>query len=493
MSKAKLRVTKPGLLCNLNFSLRRQTLAVTTNHQKEAKKMATEIEKLVLPDGKLETELTIRKEYGQNKYTQEIIDGNTPAAVVRVKSIADVQAVLRYANERRIAVTAFGAGTSIVNGSAGQNEGIVLDLSGLNEIIEINIPDQYAIVQAGVLNGVLDAQVRQQGYFFAPDPGSKPISSVGGNIATDAGGMSSLKYGTTKQSVIGLKVVLADGSLVEMGSRCFKDNVGYDLTDLFVGSEGTLGIIVEATVRILPLPFGTPTTGLATFASMKELSVAVEKISASGLAPSLMEALNSTSIEALDRLEQTDLGKGNAAALLIFQLDVTPQGAVEALKKILHENNALHVSVTTEKDYAQKIIKIRQDYYQAEAAYGRLIVEDVAVPLSKLPALAEFVDQLTFQTPVKAFLGGHAGDGNFHPNIAIPRELNAIPADVKAAIKKIFAYVQSIGGTISAEHGIGDLKDEWVLPQLGQQLVTLQKKVKHTFDPNNILNPGRKV
>ncbi|MFT8372967.1 MAG: FAD-linked oxidase C-terminal domain-containing protein, partial [Liquorilactobacillus satsumensis] len=154
---------------------------------------------------------------------------------------------------------------------------------------------------------------------------------------------------------------------------------------------------------------------------------------------------------------------------------------------------ALHVSVTTEKDYAQKIIKIRQDYYQAEAAYGRLIVEDVAVPLSKLPALAEFVDQLTFQTPVKAFLGGHAGDGNFHPNIAIPRELNVIPADVKAAIKKIFAYVQSIGGTISAEHGIGDLKDEWVLPQLGQQLVTLQKKVKHTFDPNNILNPGRKV
>ncbi|KRL05429.1 FAD-binding oxidoreductase [Liquorilactobacillus oeni] len=455
--------------------------------------MTIKIEKLTIPDGKIERELTVRKKYGQNRYTQEIITGNLPAAVVHAESIADVQATLRFANQHGAAVTAFGAGTSIVNGSAGEQEGLVLDLSALNKIVEISIPDQYAIVQAGVLNGDLDEEVRKEGYFFAPDPGSKPISSVGGNIATNAGGMSSLKYGTTKQSVIGLKVVLADGTLVETGSKCFKDNVGYDLTDLFVGSEGTLGIIVEATVRILPIPFGTPTTGLATFSSMKSLSVAVEKISTSGLSPSLMEALNNTSIEALDKLEKTDLGKGGAEALLIFQLDVTPVGAIEALKKILHENNALHVSVTNERDYAQKIIKIRQDYYQAEAAYGRLVVEDVAVPLSKLPELAEFVDQLTFKTPVKAFLGGHAGDGNFHPNIAIPRELTAIPSDVTEAIKKIFAYVQSLGGTISAEHGIGDLKDAWVLPQLGQNLVDLQKKVKKTFDPNNILNPNRKV
>lgn len=444
-------------------------------------------------DGKIETDLEVRHKYGQNEYTQSIISVNTPLAVVHAASVRDVQATLRFANKEHLSVTALGGGTSIVNGSAGEEKGLVLDLSPLDKILEISVSDQYAIVQAGVLNGVLDQAARKQGYFFAPDPGSKPISTVGGNIATNAGGMSSLKYGTTKQSVVGLKVVLADGTLIETGSKCFKDNVGYDLTDLFVGSEGTLGIIVEATVRILPIPFGNPTTGLATFESMKALSMSVEHLSGSGLYPSMLEALNKNSIEALDRLEKTDLSKGGAEALLIFQLDVTPAGALEALKKILQADKALYVSVTDDAEYAQKIIKIRQDYYEAEAAYGRLIVEDVAVPLSKLPELAEFVDKLSFSTPVKTFLGGHAGDGNFHPNIAIPSNLEVIPTDVEEAINKLFTYVQSIGGTISAEHGVGDVKDAWVLPQLGEQLVKVQQKLKAAFDPAGILNPGRKL
>ena len=153
----------------------------------------------------------------------------------------------------------------------------------------------------------------------------------------------------------------------------------------------------------------------------------------------------------------------------------------------------MHVSVTDDPEYAKKIVKIRQDYYKAEAAYGRLVVEDVAVPLSKLPELAEFVDNLSFTSPVKAFLGGHAGDGNFHPNIAIPKDLDTIPEDVQSAITKIFAFAQSLGGTISAEHGIGDLKYGWIVSQLGQEVVDLQRKVKQAFDPNNILNPGRKI
>lgn len=455
--------------------------------------MVSDFEELKNLDGEIETDLEVRHKYGQNKYTQSIISVNTPLAVVHAASIRDVQATLRFANKEHLSVTALGGGTSIVNGSAGEEKGLVLDLSPLDKILEISVPDQYAIVQAGVLNGVLDQAVRKQGYFFAPDPGSKPISTIGGNIATNAGGMSSLKYGTTKQSVVGLKVVLADGTLIETGSKCFKDNVGYDLTDLFIGSEGTLGIIVEATVRILPIPFGNPTTGLATFESMEALSMAVEHLSGSGLYPSMLEALNKNSIEALDRLEKTDLSKGGAEALLIFQLDVTPAGALEALKKILQADKALYVSVTDDAEYAQKIIKIRQDYYEAEAAYGRLIVEDVAVPLSKLPELAEFVDKLSFSTPVKTFLGGHAGDGNFHPNIAIPSNLEVIPTDVEEAINKLFTYVQSIGGTISAEHGVGDVKDAWVLPQLGEQLVKVQQKLKAAFDPAGILNPGRKL
>lgn len=456
-------------------------------------KLTLDFKKLQLPTGELLTDEATRKDYGQNKFTQEIINGNKPAAVIVAKSISDVQATVKFANQQKVAVTVYGSGTSIVNGSAGQDGGLVLKLTELNRIIEINTADQTAVVEAGVLNGTLDKEVRKQGYFFAPDPGSKPISTVGGNIATNAGGMSSLKYGTTKQSILGLKVVLADGTIVETGGKCFKNNSGYDLTDLLVGSEGTLGIVVEATVRILPIPFGNPTTGLATFPNMKTLSVAVEKISASGLRPSMLEALNKTSIEALDALEGTNMGENGAAALLIFQLDVTPVGALTALKELLEQNNALHVSVTEDPQYAKKIVKIRQDYYEAEAAYGRLIVEDVAVPLSKLPELAEFVDNLKFTSPVKAFLGGHAGDGNFHPNIAIPQDAAVVPQDVKNAIEKIFAFAQSLGGTISAEHGIGDLKYGWITSQLGQDIVTLQRKIKHVFDPNNILNPGRKV
>lgn len=455
--------------------------------------MVLDLAKLQLPNGEIIIDVETLKAYGQNKFTQEIIKGSVPDAVIVAKSIADVQATVRFASQEKIAVTVYGGGTSIVNGSAGQSGGIVLNLSRLNRIIEVNTADQTAIVEAGVLNGTLDEEVRKQGYFFAPDPGSKPISTVGGNIATNAGGMSSLKYGTTKQSVLGLKVVLADGTIIETGGKCFKNNAGYDLTDLFVGSEGTLGIVVEATVRILPIPFGNPTTGLATFSDMKALSVAVEKISASGLSPSMLEALNKTSIEALDALEGTEMGGKGAEALLIFQLDVTPVGALEALKEILEANNALHVSVTDDPEYANKIVKIRQDYYQAEAAYGRLVVEDVAVPLSKLPELAEFVDNLSFTSPVKAFLGGHAGDGNFHPNIAVSKSLDVIPEDVKSAINKIFTFAQELGGTISAEHGIGDLKHDWIVSQLGQEVVDLQQRVKNAFDPNNILNPGRKV
>ncbi|WP_282801696.1 FAD-binding oxidoreductase [Secundilactobacillus kimchicus] len=226
---------------------------------------------------------------------------------------------------------------------------------------------------------------------------------------------------------------------------------------------------------------------------MAALSKAVQKISGSGLYPAMLEALNDTSIEALDQLEHIELAKDGAKALLIFQLDVAPVGALDALKQLLTESGARQINVTDDPVYATKIIKIRQDYYQAEAAYGRLVVEDIAVPLSKLPDLAAFVETLQFTTPVKVFLGGHAGDGNFHPNIAIPKDVTSIPEDVEAAIHKIFDFALSVDGTISAEHGIGEIKHAWITPKLGADVVAIQKKIKADFDPNGILNPGRKI
>ena len=227
--------------------------------------MSTDLTTLALPDGEVVTEPPVLAEYRLNPYTQETAAEGQLIAVVFATSVADVQATLQFATTHHIPVMTQGARTSIANGAAGLDGSILLNLSRLNHIVALQPENQTAVVEAGVLNGDLDQAAREVGYFYAPDPGSKPISTIGGNIATNAGGMASLKYGTTRENVLGLKVVLADGRLLELGGATFKNNASYDLTDLFIGSEGTLGVVVEATVRLRPIPFGDTVTGLATF------------------------------------------------------------------------------------------------------------------------------------------------------------------------------------------------------------------------------------
>ncbi len=454
---------------------------------------AVDITLLNLPNGEVNTEESVLDKYGYDEWTQEETSRTLPRAVVFAESIADVQAVLRFASEHQIAVVTQGSRTSIVNGSSALSDSIILSLARMNHIIDIQIENQLAIVEPGVLNGTLDEAARKFDYFYAPDPGSKPISTIGGNVATNAGGMSSLKYGTTKQAVLALKVVLASGELIEVGAPVLKNTAAYNLLDLFVGSEGTLGVIVEITVRLLPIPYGASVTGLATFNSMQALTSAVQRIQASGLYPSMLEALNRVSIVALDQYENLDLGARGSQALLIFQLDVAVDGALEVAKQELQAAGAVKVDVTADVERTKEIIKIRQDVFKAGAQYGRLIVEDIAVPLGSLATVVARAEEIAEKYQQRLLLLGHAGDGNLHPDFILESTEGPIPAELDAAIAELLTYVISVGGTVSAEHGIGSLKKKWVDQQLSPAVVQLQKQIKQVFDPQGILNPERKV
>ena len=375
----------------------------------------TNFSSLQLPDGEIALDEQTLKKYGANNFTQEITTEVLPDAVVFAETIADVQATIRFAAANHIAVVPQGAKTSIVNSAAGLSGSLILNLSRMNHILSIEPENQVAVVEPGVLNGDLDAETRKVGYFFSPDPGSKRISSVGGNIATNAGGMSSVKYGTTKQSVLGLKVVLANGELVTFGGKTFKNNSSYDLTGLLVGSEGTLGIIVEAIVHIIPIPSGNSITGLATFPTIHELMRAVQAVQASGVNPSMLEILNRVSIEALDEYEHSHLGSHGEQALLIFQIDVAVSGVLEKLDKLLQEYGATKIDVTEDAGRTAEIIKIRQDIFAAGAQYGRLIVEDIAVPLGQLAKVADKAEELADKYQQRLLLLGHAGMVTYIP------------------------------------------------------------------------------
>lgn len=455
--------------------------------------MSMNLAALEIPTGEIVTYQAVLNEYRLNPYTQEESAEGWPIAIVFAESVDDVQATLRFATEHGIPVVTQGARTSIANGSSGIDDSILLNLSRLNRILKLEPENQLAVVEPGVLNGDLDRAAREQGFFYAPDPGSKPISTIGGNIATNAGGMATLKYGTTRENVLGMKVVMADGRLLEVGGAPFKNNAGYDLTDLFIGSEGTLGVVVEATVRLRPVPFGDTVTGIATFADVHQLTKAVQVLQVSGVNPSMLEILNRVSIEALDEYEGIDLGGRGEQALLIFQLDVAVAGALALVNKLLQQVGAKTIDVTDDPTRTATIIKIRQDIFAAGAQYGRLIVEDIAVPLGKLAIVADKAEEIATKYHQRLLLLGHAGDGNLHPDIILESPAGPLPDETQAYIAELLPFVISIGGTVSAEHGIGTIKKKWVSQQLSPEVQAVQQQIKQVFDPLGILNPGRKI
>jgi glycolate oxidase len=410
-----------------------------------------------------------------------------PIAVVTARTIEDVQATLRIASEHGTPVVPRGAGTGLAGGAIGGAGEIVLSTLAMTAILEVSVDDELAVVQPGILNGDLNAALALHGLWFAPDPASKAISTVGGNIATNAGGILCAKYGVTREAVLGLKIVLADGRLMTLGHRTVKGVTGYDLTALLIGSEGTLGVIVEATLRLRPLPIGPRATIGAYFATVEEAARASSAITATRLQPAAMELIGESALAGIG--EHLGLELGGRGSYLLVQFD-GPGAATEAdsAASIIRSLGG-EAEATTDEAEGDRLFAIRRAFHPAMAAKGTVLIEDVAVPRSQLPAMFAAISGIERKYGMVIPTVAHAGDGNLHPNFVF--EGPDVPAVVWDAADELFQACLRLGGTLTGEHGVGILKRRWLRDELGGDQVNVQRELKRVFDPRNILNPGK--
>ncbi|MFJ8749967.1 FAD-binding oxidoreductase [Streptomyces sp. NPDC102441] len=416
-------------------------------------------------------------------------DGSVPTAVVRARSTADVQATLRWAGEHRVPVVPRGAGSSLSGGSTGLAGGITLSTERMREIT-IDPAARVAIAQPGALNAEVKAAAAEHGLWYPPDPSSSEISSIGGNAATNAGGLCCVKYGVTADYVLGMQVVLADGTAVRLGGQWLKNAAGLSLTKLFVGSEGTLGIITELTLRLLPAPPPEHTL-VAMFDTIDAAARAVVTITAR-VRPSMLELMDRSSVNAVEDKLRMGLNR-NAGALLLARSDA-PAGAagteMELLRAACEEQGAHDIFTTDDPDEGAAFCEARRAAVPAMEAFGTLLLEDVGVPVAKLPALVLGIEQIAAARDTRIFLIAHAGDGNTHPVIAYDPTSTAAEQRARQAFGEVMDLALRLGGTITGEHGVGRLKAAWLPDQLGSDAMELTRRIKDALDPASILNPG---
>ncbi len=412
----------------------------------------------------------------------------TPVCVVFAESIADVQETMRIASQSATPVVIRGAGTGLAGGAIGGSGEIVLSLERMNRILTVNHDDLYAVVEAGVINGDFNDHLRTSGLWFAPDPASRAISTVGGNIATNAGGLLCAKYGVTRDAVLGLSVVLANGDLVEMGHRTVKGVTGLDLTALMVGSEGILGVIVAATVRVRRVVAGPVPTIAAFFPDVSTASRAAAAISAAGLQPSIMELMDAASVAAVQDFVGETIARPGEAHLLV-QTD--GPGALTEAERIVAVIASLggRTELVETPAEADRLLRIRRSMHPAMEALGTTLIEDVSVPRSALPAMFDVIAHISAKYALPIPTVAHAGDGNLHPNFIFVGP--DVPPEVWEAAGELFTEALGLGGTLTGEHGVGILKSRWLRDELGDAQYALQERVKAAFDPNGILNPGK--
>lgn len=411
-----------------------------------------------------------------------------PTEVVVARDVAEVQDTVRRAAAAGIALVTRGAGSGLAGGAVAGEGVIVLDLSRLTRIRAIDPVDGTAEVEAGVITADLDAAARARGLMYAPDPGSVGISTIGGNIATNAGGLRGAKYGVTRDAVLSVDVVLADGSLVRLGRPTIKGVTGYDLAGLVVGSEGTLGIVVAARVRLLPAPQRVATAS-AFFATLEDAARAVAAIAVSGARPAVLEILDGATLGAIDAASGTAL-RAQGEALLLAQTDGF--GAAEEMAVVLAAvaPTATHHEWTEDAERAADLLSARRQALPALERIGRPLIEDIAVPRSRLAEAISGIRLIADRHGVPIFVFGHAGDGNLHPIIVVEPGEGDLPETAVRAADDIFALALSLGGTVTAEHGVGRLKRDWARRELGEDIVRLHDEIKRVFDPLGILNPG---
>lgn len=408
-----------------------------------------------------------------------------PICVVEAKSTDDVVAVMKIANQTRTPVVTRGAGSGLAGGAIGSLGEIVLSLAKMNKIIEISTENRWAQVQAGVINQDLNLAAQKLGLWFTPDPASRLWSTVGGNIATNAGGLLCAKYGVTREAVRQLTVVMADGEVMTLGHETVKGVTGLDLVGLMVGSEGTLGVITEAKVSLKPVDSHAVTTLSAKAADITLAARAVQETIRHGLQPSVFELIDETCTRYItEHLEGVVLEK--SFNMLIAQTDGA--GAEVLAEKIAQVWRDLGLEVQVE-ERGEELLSFRRAMLPALEAKGKVLIEDVAVPISKMGEMLQALRDIESQYGILIPTVAHAGDGNLHPNFVYSEE--EVPEHIWNAADAIFRKAISLGGTLTGEHGVGLLKRQWLIDELGKSQTKLQWQIKKVFDPNNILNPGK--
>ncbi|SEG26378.1 glycolate oxidase [Nonomuraea solani] len=413
--------------------------------------------------------------------------------VVLATSRDDVVTTMKWATEHRVPVVPRGAGTGLAGASVASDGAIVLSLAKMTAIRELSPADEIAVVEPGVINADLDRAAREHGLMYAPDPSSYEISTIGGNLATNAGGLRCVKYGVTRDSALGLEVVLADGRILNTGRRTMKGVTGYDLTGLFVGSEGTLGVITAATVRLRRAPIAPPSTFAAEFGSLRDAGAAVSAIMAAGCQPSLMELLDRATLQAIDDWRNIGL-ESSTQAMLIGQSDATDADAmVERMERLCMEHGASFVAVSSSPEEAEELIGVRRLAYGAKERMGACLVEDICVPRSALPDMITAIEAAAVRHDVRIATVAHAGDGNVHPVFIFEHGTLEPPAEVWAAADEVFRQALALGGTLTGEHGVGLLKQRWLELEAGPVGTEIQRGIKAVFDPLGLLNPGKAI
>jgi len=416
-----------------------------------------------------------------------------PEAVLFPRNSEEISQILKLANEARFPVTARGGGVGYTGGAVPIEGGAVIGTDRMNEIKEINADDLNVVTEPGVRTYALQQAVEAVGLFYPPDPASYKESFIGGNIAENAGGIRSAKYGVTKHYVLGLEVVTPTGEIIRTGGRTSKNVVGFDLTGLMCGSEGMLGIITEATLRLLPLPEATRTVR-ATFHTMREACACVARFSRARVTPVAIEVLDRNSIAAVESQYAFGLAQ-DAGALLLVSVDGSSEEVERAsrlVEEILREGGGYDLVRAATKEDEDRLWDVRRALSPAIKKFGTLkFNEDVVVPRSRVPALVEQVEEIgrRHQTFVVNF--GHAGDGNIHVNFMCDREDTEAVRRAREAVRETFAVAVSLGGTISGEHGIGYVKAPYLDMAIDAPTIEAMKRIKRALDPNGILNPGK--
>ncbi len=448
-----------------------------------------ELRAVLGPDGVL-TDPDVTAAYARDQAM--LVDAGMPAAVALPRTTDEVSAVLRIASAHGVPVVPRGAGSGLVGGANAVDGCITLVLTRMDAVLEVRPEDRLAVVQPGVVNKALRDAVAGTGLFYPPDPASYDWCTLGGNLSVNSGGLCCVKYGVTTDYVLGLEVVLADGRVLRTGRRTVKGVAGYDLTRLFVGAEGTLGVITEATLSLRPAP-QRPVTLVASFGTTAQAGQVVEKVMTAGLVPSLLEIVDNTCIRAVDDLLKADLDR-DAQALLLAQSDSGGEAAaaeVATLTRICEEAGADLVHATDDPAEGDLLLAARRMALPALERLGSTLLDDIAVPRSRIAAFLDGCDALAREHGVVVGTFGHAGDGNMHPTIVFD------PSDAEqrrrafAAFDAICALGLSLGGTITGEHGVGVLKAAWLEQEIGPVALDVHRAIKQALDPAGLLNPGK--